>query len=55
MKAGYAGGANPGQGPAGNPDFTVAIAVDRGGAVWAGTLGSGLSRFDGLARVRGVK
>lgn len=45
--AGHAGGAHQGQGPSGNPDFTVAIAVDRAGAVWAGTLGGGLSRFDG--------
>lgn len=46
---GRAGGASPGgRGPAGNANFTVAIAVDRAGVVWAGTLGGGLSRFDGL-------
>ena len=44
---GAAGAHAAGQGPSGNPDFTVAIAVDSAGAVWAGTLGGGLSRFDG--------
>lgn len=30
-----------------NPNYIVAIAVDHEGAVWAGTWGGGLSRFDG--------
>lgn len=30
-----------------NPNYIVAIAVDAEGAVWAGTWGGGLSRFDG--------
>lgn len=34
-------------GVAGNPNFTVAIAVDRVGAVWAGSMGGGLARYDG--------
>jgi ligand-binding sensor domain-containing protein len=30
-----------------NPNYIVALAVDRDGVVWAGTWGGGLSRFDG--------
>jgi ligand-binding sensor domain-containing protein len=30
-----------------NPNYIVALLVDRHGAVWAGTWGGGLSRFDG--------
>lgn len=30
-----------------NPNYIVALAVDREGAVWAGTWGGGLSRYDG--------
>lgn len=30
-----------------NPNYVLAIAVDRQGTVWAGTWGGGLSRFDG--------
>lgn len=30
-----------------NPNYIVAIAVDREGIVWVGTWGGGLSRFDG--------
>ncbi len=30
-----------------NPNYIVALAVDRDGVVWAGTWGAGLSRFDG--------
>jgi len=30
-----------------NPNYVIALAVDREGAVWAGTWGGGLSRFDG--------
>jgi len=30
-----------------NPNYIVALAVDREGVVWAGTWGGGLSRFDG--------
>jgi len=30
-----------------NPNYVVALAVDAGGVVWAGTWGGGLSRFDG--------
>lgn len=30
-----------------NPNYVVSLAVDRQGAVWAGTWGGGLSRFDG--------
>jgi len=30
-----------------NPNYIVALAVTRDGAVWAGTWGAGLSRFDG--------
>ena len=30
-----------------NPNYIVSLAVDRGGNVWAGTWGGGLSRFDG--------
>jgi len=30
-----------------NPNYVVALAVDREGVVWAGTWGAGLSRFDG--------
>ena len=30
-----------------NPNYIVALLVDRDGAVWAGTWGGGLSRFDG--------
>jgi len=32
-----------------NPNYIVALAVDREGVVWAGTWGGGLSRFDGKA------
>ena len=32
-----------------NPNYIVALAVDRDGVVWAGTWGGGLSRFDGKA------
>lgn len=32
-----------------NPNYIVALAVDREGVVWAGTWGGGLSRFDGRA------
>ena len=34
-------------GPAYNPNYVVSLAVDAEGAVWAGTWGAGLSRFDG--------
>ncbi|MCM2326775.1 MAG: hypothetical protein NDI88_02695 [Lysobacter sp.] len=30
-----------------NPNYVVALAVDRDGTVWAGTWGGGLSRYDG--------
>jgi hypothetical protein len=30
-----------------NPNYIVSLAVDTSGAVWAGTWGGGLSRFDG--------
>lgn len=30
-----------------NPNYIVALAVDRAGVVWAGTWGGGLARFDG--------
>jgi ligand-binding sensor domain-containing protein len=30
-----------------NPNYIIAMAVDRDGAVWCGTWGGGLSRFDG--------
>lgn len=30
-----------------NPNYVISLAVDRDGAVWAGTWGGGLSRFDG--------
>jgi ligand-binding sensor domain-containing protein len=30
-----------------NPNYIVALVVDRSGVVWAGTWGGGLSRFDG--------
>lgn len=30
-----------------NPNYVVALAVDREGVVWAGTWGGGLSRYDG--------
>jgi len=30
-----------------NPNYIVALVVDRAGVVWAGTWGGGLSRFDG--------
>ncbi|NJD88425.1 MAG: regulator [Betaproteobacteria bacterium] len=30
-----------------NPNYIVALAVDRDGVVWAGTWGAGLSRYDG--------
>lgn len=30
-----------------NPNYIVALAVDRDGVVWAGTWGGGLARFDG--------
>jgi len=30
-----------------NPNYIVALVVDRAGIVWAGTWGGGLSRFDG--------
>lgn len=30
-----------------NPNYVVSLAVDKDGAVWAGTWGGGLSRFDG--------
>lgn len=30
-----------------NPNYIIALAVDAQGAVWAGTWGGGLSRFDG--------
>lgn len=30
-----------------NPNYIVSLVVDRDGAVWAGTWGGGLSRFDG--------
>ena len=30
-----------------NPNYIVALAVDRDGVVWCGTWGGGLSRFDG--------
>jgi len=30
-----------------NPNYVVALTVDQEGAVWAGTWGGGLSRFDG--------
>jgi len=30
-----------------NPNYVISIAVDGDGAVWAGTWGAGLSRFDG--------
>lgn len=29
----------------GNPNFIVSVAVDRAGAVWAGTMGGGLARY----------
>ena len=32
-----------------NPNYIVALAVDRQGVVWAGTWGGGLSRYDGKA------
>ena len=32
-----------------NPNYIVALAVDRQGVVWAGTWGAGLSRYDGKA------
>lgn len=32
-----------------NPNYIVALAVDRDGVVWTGTWGGGLSRFDGKA------
>lgn len=32
-----------------NPNYVISIAVDDEGAVWAGTWGGGLSRFDGKA------
>jgi ligand-binding sensor domain-containing protein len=32
---------------AANPNFVLALAIDRSGAVWVGTWGAGLSRFDG--------
>lgn len=46
------GSASEGAGAHGNksashPAFVVAIAVDKSGLVWAGTLGGGLLRFDG--------
>lgn len=42
------GGPNPHQADAvSNPNFTVTVAVDRAGIVWAGTLGGGLARYDG--------
>lgn len=31
-----------------NPNYIVALLVDRTGAVWAGTWGGGLTRFDGV-------
>ncbi|MBI3374932.1 MAG: regulator [Betaproteobacteria bacterium] len=34
-------------GATGNPNFTVSVTVDGAGVVWAGTLGSGLARYDG--------
>lgn len=39
-------GAHGGQGASGS-SVIVAVAVDRAGVVWAGTLGGGLLRFDG--------
>ncbi|HRI17423.1 MAG TPA: two-component regulator propeller domain-containing protein, partial [Burkholderiaceae bacterium] len=30
-----------------NPNYSVSLAVDAQGVVWAGTWGGGLSRFDG--------
>lgn len=38
-----------GKGPAYNPNYVVALAVDPQGVVWAGTWGAGLSRFDGTS------
>lgn len=32
-----------------NPNYVVALAVDKAGTVWAGTWGGGLSRYDGTA------
>ena len=32
-----------------NPNYVIALAVDRDGVVWAGTWGGGLSRYDGRA------
>ncbi|HET9653505.1 MAG TPA: two-component regulator propeller domain-containing protein [Usitatibacter sp.] len=32
-----------------NPNYIIALAVDRDGVVWAGTWGGGLSRYDGKA------
>jgi len=34
-------------GSAFNPNYIVSMVVDRGGVVWCGTWGGGLSRFDG--------
>jgi ligand-binding sensor domain-containing protein len=32
-----------------NPNYVVALAVDKAGTVWAGTWGGGLARYDGTA------
>lgn len=32
-----------------NPNYIIALAVDRDGTVWAGTWGGGLARYDGKA------